>query len=173
MRLHVPYLLIALAVGGLVSIAHAEPQQIKDEKIKRFQSVTLNGQVEDEAKVLTHVAYRYSQKRNCLVLFGDPSDPKVKAFRTKATEIFKYMARQGHNMALLHIDSTVYKNGPNDMLEDDDDVYRSPSSLIYCDGLQMSYHPIFSDEEIDVIESFMVRYEHELMGWTEEFRNQN
>ncbi len=148
----------------MVQIVQAEATN-RDEKIKRYQSVTLNGQVTDDAKILTHVAYRFSRGRNCLVLFGNSADEGVQKVRSKAVETLKYMAKVGHDVALLHIDTSIYKIGPENMLETHKKGYSSPSFLIYCDGLQMTYHSIFSEEELDVIEGAMVINEHELMGW--------
>ena len=145
----------------------AEP--VEDEKIKRYQSLTLNGQVKDDAKILTHVAYRFSRGRNCLVLFGDSTDERVQKVRSKAVETLKYMAKVGHDVALMHIDTSVYEIGPENMLETDEKAYFAPSFLVYCDGLQMTYHTNFSMEELEVIEGAMIRYEHELMGWADRF----
>lgn len=139
----------------------------KDEKTKRYQSVTLNGQVKDDAKILAHVAYRFSKGRNCLVMFGDSSSLQVLNVRRKAVEKLKYMARVGHDVALLHVDTSVYKAGPENMLETNGKPYSSPSFLVYCDGLQMTYHTVFSEEELDVIEGAIVINESELMGWVE------
>lgn len=162
-----------LAALPLVSIAPLKAEPLASEKIKRFQSLTLSGQITDDTYYLGRVASKFSKKRLCLVLFGDPSENGTKTARTNATETLKYMARQGHNMALLHVDTTVYSKSPQELLKNEDDKFVSPSFLIYVDGAQMSYHPTVSPDEIRHIKAAMVIYEPEVMGWAEKLRDED
>jgi len=154
-------------VATLGQAADASP--IKDEKIKRFQSVTLNGQVKDKPYLLKKVAARYSNDRLCLVIFGDPDDERVTRFRTKSTEMLKRFAAMGYNMALLHVDTSVYKEGPKDFLFEEELVYASPSAVMYVDGFQATYHEEIDDNEVEVIHLHMYKLNAKLMGWKDKF----
>ncbi len=157
--------IIALAAA---SCGAAFAEQIADEKTKRFQSFTLNGQLADTGRTLHRLASGFSKDRVCLVLFGDPNKKAVNDFRKKATTMLKGLSDMGHSTALLHIDTSFYMDGPKDIFHKTGKTFSAPSTLIYIDAFQGTYQSSLTEMNMGDLRALVLKLEREFMDWAED-----
>lgn len=157
---------LSLLFAGLF-LASAIPSHAQViEKSKRFNSIMINGQMKDNYYFLRKLAGRVSKGRLLLILFGDPEDKTVQDFKVKATNMLKSLSGTGEETALLHIDTQFYKEAPARIFfENNPNDFKEPSVLLYVDVLQTTYHTDLSDYGVRRMESHLVIFGHEFMGW--------